>query len=78
MNEEEGFVIIGFEDLFLVVDKVLDWIDLVICIVGEKGLFMVGYVDDLFKCEIEYLLLLGVIVDFNCYEFLCVMCKDDC
>ena len=40
MNEEEGLAITGFEDPLLAADKALDWVDLVICTAGEKGLFM--------------------------------------
>lgn len=49
-----------------------------LCMVGFVGLYMVGYIDELVKCEIELLLLLGNIFEFNKYEFSCVMCKEDC
>lgn len=78
MNEDEVEVLIGESDLLLVFDKVLDWVDLVLCIVGLIGLYMVGFIEDEVKCKIQYLLLLGVIVEFNQYEFSCVMCYKDC
>lgn len=78
MNEEEGEVLIGFVDLLLVVNKVLDWVDLVLCIVGLVGLYMVGFIEEEVKCKIQYLLLLGVILEFNQFEFSCVMCYQDC
>ncbi|UOB72929.1 MULTISPECIES: inosine/guanosine kinase [unclassified Pseudoalteromonas] len=78
MNEEEGFAITGFEDPLLAADKALDWVDLVICTAGEKGLFMAGHVDDSFKRETEYPLLPGAIADFNRYEFSRAMRKADC
>lgn len=78
MNEEEGQAITGFEDPLLAADKALDWVDLVICTAGEKGLFMAGFVDDSFKRETEYPLLPGAIPDFNRYEFSRAMRKVDC
>jgi inosine kinase len=78
MNEEEGQAITGFEDPLLAADKALDWVDLVICTAGEKGLFMAGFVDDSFKRETEYPLLPGAIPDFNRYEFSRAMRKIDC
>ena len=78
MNEEEGQAITGFEDPLLAADKALDWVDLVICTAGEKGLFMDGFVDDSFKRETEYPLLPGAIPDFNRYEFSRAMRKVDC
>jgi len=78
MNEEEGQAITGFEDPLLAADKALDWVDLVICTAGEKGLFMAGFVDDSFKRETEYPLLPGAIPDFNRCEFSRAMRKVDC
>jgi len=78
MNEEEGLAITGFEDPLLAADKALDWVDLVICTAGEKGLFMAGHVDDKFKRATEYPLLPGAIADFNRYEFSRAMRKSDC
>ena len=78
MNEEEGQAITGYEDPLLAADKALDWVDLVICTAGEKGLFMAGFVDDSFKRETEYPLLPGAIPDFNRYEFSRAMRKVDC
>ncbi|WP_076920157.1 inosine/guanosine kinase [Pseudoalteromonas sp. SK18] len=78
MNEEEGQAITGFEDPLLAADKALDWVDLVICTAGEKGLFMAGFVDDSCKRETEYPLLPGAIPDFNRYEFSRAMRKVDC
>ncbi|MDN3490725.1 MULTISPECIES: inosine/guanosine kinase [unclassified Pseudoalteromonas] len=78
MNEEEGQAITGFEDPLLAANKALDWVDLVICTAGEKGLFMAGFVDDSFKRETEYPLLPGAIPDFNRYEFSRAMRKVDC
>ncbi|WP_166377729.1 inosine/guanosine kinase [Pseudoalteromonas sp. Z9A4] len=78
MNEEEGLAITGFEDPLLAADKALDWVDLVICTAGEKGLFMAGYVDESLKRETEYPLLPGAIPDFNRYEFSRAMRKDEC
>ena len=78
MNEEEGQAITGFEDPLLAADKALDWVDLVICTAGEKGLFMAGFVDDSFNRETEYPLLPGAIPDFNRYEFSRAMRKVDC
>ncbi|MBS3798960.1 inosine/guanosine kinase [Pseudoalteromonas sp. BDTF-M6] len=78
MNEEEGEAITGFTDPLLAADKALDWVDLVICTAGEKGMFMAGYVDDPCKRETEYPLLPGAIADFNRYEFSRAMRKQDC
>lgn len=78
MNEEEGLAITGFEDPLLAADKALDWVDLVICTAGEKGLFMAGHVDEKFKRETEYPLLPGAIADFNRFEFSRAMRKVDC
>ena len=78
MNEEEGQAITGYEDPLLAADKALDWVDLVICTAGEKGLFMAGFVDDSCKRETEYQLLPGAIPDFNRYEFSRAMRKVDC
>lgn len=78
MNEDEVLVLIGESDLFVVLDKVLDWVDLVLCIVGLVGLFMVGYIEDFVKCEMLLLLLLGLVLEFNCYEFSCFVCKESC
>ncbi|MFY8273080.1 inosine/guanosine kinase [Pseudoalteromonas sp. SSDWG2] len=78
MNEEEGQAITGFEDPLLAADKALDWVDLVICTAGERGMFMAGYVDEQFKRETEYPLLPGAIADFNRYEFSRAMRKQDC
>ena len=78
MNEEEGLAITGYEDPLLAADKALDWVDLVICTAGEKGLFMAGFVDEQFKRETEYPLLPGAIADFNRYEFSRSMRKSDC
>ena len=78
MNEEEGLAITGFADPLLAADKALDWVDLVICTAGEKGLFMAGHVDEKFKRETEYPLLPGAIADFNRYEFSRAMRKSDC
>ncbi|MCK8126590.1 inosine/guanosine kinase [Pseudoalteromonas sp. S1610] len=78
MNEEEGQAITGYEDPLLAADKALDWVDLVICTAGEKGLFMAGFVDDSCKRETEYPLLPGAIPDFNRYEFSRAMRKIDC
>ncbi|WP_409424798.1 inosine/guanosine kinase [Pseudoalteromonas sp. RW-H-Ap-1] len=78
MNEEEGLAITGFEDPLLAADKALDWVDLVICTAGEKGLFMAGFVDDSCKRETEYPLLPGAIPDFNRYEFSRAMRRVDC
>ena len=78
MNEEEGQAITGYEDPLLAADKALDWVDLVICTAGEKGLFMAGFVDDSCKRETEYPLLPGAIPDFNRYEFSRAMRKVDC
>ncbi|MEH6395735.1 inosine/guanosine kinase [Pseudoalteromonas sp.] len=78
MNEEEGLAITGYEDPLLAADKALDWVDLVICTAGEKGLFMAGFVDEQFKRETEYPLLPGAIADFNRYEFSRAMRKSDC
>lgn len=78
MNEEEGQAITGYEDPLLAADKALDWVDLVICTAGEKGLFMAGFVDNSCKRETEYPLLPGAIPDFNRYEFSRAMRKIDC
>ncbi|WP_413401346.1 inosine/guanosine kinase [Pseudoalteromonas sp. KJ71-7] len=78
MNEEEGQAITGYEDPLLAADKALDWVDLVICTAGEKGLFMAGFVDDSCKRETEYPLLPGAIPDFNRYEFSRAMRRVDC
>lgn len=78
MNEEEGLAITGFEDPLLAADKALDWVDLVICTAGEKGMFMAGYVDEEFKRHTEYPLLPGAIADFNRYEYSRSMRKQDC
>ncbi|WP_105167131.1 inosine/guanosine kinase [Pseudoalteromonas sp. T1lg23B] len=78
MNEEEGEAITGFNDPLLAADKALDWVDLVICTAGPRGLFMAGYVDDRFKRETEYPLLPGAIAEFNRYEFSRGMRKADC
>ncbi|CAH9059224.1 Inosine-guanosine kinase [Pseudoalteromonas holothuriae] len=78
MNEEEGEAITGFNDPLLAADKALDWVDLVICTAGPKGLFMAGYVDEHYKRETEYPLLPGAIAEFNRYEFSRGMRKADC
>ncbi|WP_440053950.1 inosine/guanosine kinase [Pseudoalteromonas sp. T1lg65] len=78
MNEEEGEAITGFSDPLLAADKALDWVDLVICTAGPKGLFMAGYVDEQFKRETEYPLLPGAIPEFNQYEFSRAMKKSLC
>ena len=78
MNEEEGEAITGFSDPLLAADKALDWVDLVICTAGPKGLVMAGYVDDEFKRETEYPLLPGAIAQFNQYEFSRSMRKGAC
>ncbi|ALU44253.1 MULTISPECIES: inosine/guanosine kinase [Pseudoalteromonas] len=78
MNEEEGEAITGFDDPLLAADKALDWVDLVICTAGPKGLFMAGYVDDEKKRETEYPLLPGAIPEFNQYEFSRAMRRSAC
>ncbi|MEQ2356120.1 inosine/guanosine kinase [Pseudoalteromonas piscicida] len=78
MNEEEGEAITGFSDPLLAADKALDWVDLVICTAGPKGLFMAGYVDDSCKRVTEYPLLPGAIPEFNRYEFSRAMKKAQC
>lgn len=78
MNEEEGEAITGFKDPLLAADKALDWVDLVICTAGARGMFMAGYVDEKFKRETEHPLLPGAISEFNHYEYSRAMKRADC
>ncbi|WP_448212236.1 inosine/guanosine kinase [Colwellia sp. MEBiC06753] len=78
MNEEEAEAITGISDPLQAADKCLDWVDMVICTAGAEGLYMAGYVDDVFKRETEYPLLSGAITDFNQYEYSRPMLLKDC
>lgn len=78
MNEEEALAITGIEDPLKATDKCLDWVDMVICTAGAEGLYMAGYVDDIFKRETQYALLPGCIPDFNRYEYSRPMLLKDC
>lgn len=78
MNEDEVEALIGESDSLLVFDKALDWVDLVLCIVGLIGLYMAGFIEDEAKRKIQYSLLSGVIAEFNQYEFSRVMRYKDC
>lgn len=50
MNEDEVYELMGFNDLLMVLDMVLNWVDLVFCIVGFNGFYMVGYMEEVNKC----------------------------
>lgn len=78
MNEEEALAITGIEDPLKATDRCLDWVDMVICTAGAEGLYMAGYVDDVFKRETQYALLPGCIPDFNRYEYSRPMLLKDC
>lgn len=52
MNEDEVEALIGESDSLLVFDKALDWVDLVLCIVGLIGLYMAGFIEDEAKRKI--------------------------
>ncbi|ATC95979.1 inosine/guanosine kinase [Pseudoalteromonas tunicata] len=78
MNEEEGLAITGFEDPLLATEKALDWVDLVICTAGEKGMFLGGYIDDKWKRDTTHMLMPGAIPDFNRYEYSRGMRFQDC
>ncbi len=69
MNEEEALAITGIEDPLLASDKALDWVDLVICTAGAKGMFLAGFTDETWKRQTEHPLLPGAIADFNRYEY---------
>ncbi|MBE0363179.1 inosine kinase [Pseudoalteromonas ulvae UL12] len=78
MNEEEGLAITGFEDPLLATEKALDWVDLVICTAGEKGMFLGGYIDEKWKRLTTHTLMPGAIPDFNKYEYSRGMRFKDC
>ncbi|MDC0609500.1 inosine/guanosine kinase [Vibrio sp.] len=78
MNEEEGESLTGISDPLLAANKVLDWVDLVLCTAGPIGLFMAGYTDDSAKRETNRPLLPGSIAEFNQYEFSRPMRKNKC
>ena len=78
MNEEESEALTGEKDPLLAADKVLDWVDLVLCTSGPVGLYMAGYTEESVKRETELPLLPGNIAEFNKYEFSRAMRKKDC
>lgn len=78
MNEEEALELTGFNDPLLAADKVLDWVDLVLCTAGVDGLYMAGFTESAYKRETQHPLLSGAIKQFNRYEFSRAMRKKDC
>ncbi len=49
MNEDEALELTGIKDPLLAADKVLDWVDLVLCTAGADGLYMAGYTESTIK-----------------------------
>lgn len=78
MNEDEALELTGINDLLLATDRVLDWVDLVLCTTGADGFYMAGYTESTYKRETQHSLLSGGINEFNRYEFSRVMRKKDC
>lgn len=78
MNEEEALELTGFNDPLLAADKVLDWVDLVLCTAGVDGLYMAGFTESAYKRETQHPLISGAIKQFNRYEFSRAMRKKDC
>ena len=78
MNEDEALELTGINDPLLAADRVLDWVDLVLCTAGAEGFYMAGYTESTYKGETQHPLLSGAINEFNCYEFSLAMRKKDC
>ncbi|KAA9000031.1 inosine/guanosine kinase [Affinibrenneria salicis] len=78
MNEEEAQTLTGLGDPLAAADKVLDWVDLVLCTAGPSGLYMAGYTEETYKRQTRHPLLPGVIPEFNRYEFSRAMLREHC
>ncbi|MGP1924126.1 MAG: inosine/guanosine kinase [Arsenophonus sp. NEOnobi-MAG3] len=78
MNEDEALELTGINNPLLAADKVLDWVDLVLCTAGADGLYMAGYTESNYKRETQHPLLSGAIKQFNRYEFSRAMRKKNC
>ena len=78
MNEEEGEALTGESDPLVAANKVLEWVDMVLCTAGPAGLYMAGYTDESLKRESTLPLLPGKIPEFNQYEFSRPMRRASC
>ncbi|STD47851.1 Inosine-guanosine kinase [Edwardsiella tarda] len=78
MNEEEALELTGLSDPLAASDKVLEWVDLVLCTAGPVGLYMAGYTEEDGKRKTQHPLLPGVIPEFNLYEFSRAMRRSMC
>ena len=78
MNEEEALALTGEADPLLAANRVLDWVDLVLCTAGPTGLYMAGFTEEAFKRKTNHPLLPGAIAEFNQYEFSRAMRQQDC
>lgn len=78
MNEEEAEALTGISDPLQACDKVLEWVDLVLCTAGPSGLFMASYTEESAKRKTNHPLLPGVIAEFNQYEFSRAQRRQDC
>lgn len=78
MNEDEAQELTGFSDPLLAADRVLNWVDLVLCTAGPAGLYMAGYTEEEHKRQTSHPLLPGAIAEFNRFEFSRAMRQADC
>lgn len=69
MNEEEADALVGSKDPLIACERMLDFVDMVLCTAGPAGLYMAGYTDQKFKRQTQHPLLPGSINEFNRYEF---------
>lgn len=78
MNSDESFALTNIEDALLASEFILDFVDLALVTVGNKGLYLSGHTDDDIKRATEEPLVTKSIVNYNAFEYSRAMRKRDC
>ncbi|GAB4010492.1 MAG: inosine/guanosine kinase [Bdellovibrio sp.] len=78
MNEGEAEAWLGESDPLLALDKALDSVDLALLTVGEKGLYIGGWVDEEFARKTDDPILSKSICEYNAFEYSRAMLKKTC
>lgn len=78
MNEGEAHAWLNESDPLLALNLALDHVDMVLLTVGEKGLYIGGWVDEEFARKTDDPILSKSIPEYNAYEYSRTMKKKDC
>lgn len=78
MNQAEALALTGIDDPLLAIERLLDFTDLVLLTVGDKGLYMGGLVDESEKRLTKEQLHTKSIVEYNKFEYSRAMRREDC